>query len=129
MIRTHTLRTVPFNIMRPTLKTLMGATLLVFGQAADDLRKTNIHLAAKIISLRDATNKLENPTRHNLQTHLAAWYGVAIELTEAVTVSYPELSALLGNVVKECDWIAPAWEYMKGQMEQWNIKTQPDIQA
>ena len=119
MIRTHTLKTVPFGIMRPTLKTLMAAALLVFGQASDDLRKSDLRLCAKIVSLRDATNKLDNPTRHDLQTHLAAWYGVAIELTEAVAVSYPELSGLLQSVVKEADWIDPAWRYMKERMEQW----------
>lgn len=119
MIRTHTLKTVPFSIMRPALKTLMASVLMVFAQAADDLRKSNIQLAAKVITLRDATNKLENPTRNNLTTHLAAWYGVATELTAATVTSYPELSALLANVVMEADWIEPAWEYMKGQMDQW----------
>ena len=114
MIRTPTLKTVPFGIMRPTLKTLMGATLMVFGQV-----ETDKQFATKVFLLRDKTNTLENPTRHHMQTHLAAWYGVATELTEASAVSYPELSALLANVVKECDWIEPAWLYMKGQMEQW----------
>ena len=119
MIRTHTLKTVPFNIMRPALKTLMASALMVFAQVADDLRKSNIQLAAKIISLRDATNKLENPTRHHLQTHLAAWYGVALELADASDSTSPELAGLLRNVCQEADWIEPAWTYMKGQMEQW----------
>lgn len=116
MIRTHTLKTVPFNIMRPTLKTLMGAALLVFTQTADDLRKSNIKLAAKVISLRDASNKLENPTRHNMTTHLAAWYGVSLELADATDSTSPELAGLLRNVVKEADWIEPAWLYMQEQM-------------
>jgi hypothetical protein len=114
VIRTPTLKTIPFGIMRPTLKTLMAAALMVFSQIESDEK-----LATKVILLRDKTNTLENPTRHHMQTHLAAWYGVAIELTEASAASYPELSALLANVVKECDWIEPAWLYMKGQMEQW----------
>ncbi len=119
MIRTYTLKTVPFAIMRPALKTLMASALMVFSQTADDLRKSNIQLAAKIISLRDATNKLENPTRHNMTTHLAAWYGVSLELADATDSTSPELAGLLRNVVKEADWIQPAWDYMKGRMQEW----------
>lgn len=119
MIQSYTLKTVPFNIMRPALKTLMASALMVFGQTADDLRKSNIHLAAKIISLRDATNKLENPTRHNLTTHLAAWYGVSLELADAVDITSPALAGLLRNVVKEAEWIHPAWEYMSERMQEW----------
>ena len=118
MIRTPTLKTVPFGIMRPTLKTLMASVLAVFGQTYDR-EWTNEKLAAKITLLHEKTNALENPTRNNMRTHLAAWYGVAIELTETVDPSYPELAGLLRNVTKECDWIEPAWLYMKGQMEQW----------
>jgi len=118
-VKSYTLKTVPFNIMRPALKTLMASALMVFGQTSDDLRKSNIQLAAKVISLRDMTGKLENPTRHNLTTHLTAWYGVALELADALDSTSPELAGLLRNVCKEADWIAPAWVYMKGQMEQW----------
>jgi len=114
---TYTLRTVPFRIMRPTLKTLMASALMVFGQAETDQK-----LATKIVLLRDATNKLENPTRHNMVTHLTAWYGVSLELADAIAATQPELSALLQAVCKEADWIAPAWEYMKGQMDTWASK-------
>lgn len=117
MNNTYTLRTVPFRIMRPTLKTLMAAALMVFGQTSDDLRKSNIKLCAKIIQLQNATNKLDNPTRDDAQTHLAAWYGVSLELCEAIDSTSPELARLLRGVVKEADWIEPAWEYMKGQMK------------
>lgn len=119
MIRTHTLKTVPFSTMRPALKVLMGAALMVFAQTSDTLRKTNIQLAAKIISLRDVSQKLKNPTRQNMQTHLAAWYGVTLELADTVDSTTPELAALLREMLKEADWIEPAWLYMKGQMEQW----------
>jgi NTP pyrophosphatase (non-canonical NTP hydrolase) len=119
LINTYTLRNIPFRIMRPTLKTLMASVLMVFAQVADDLRKSNVRLAAKIISLRDVTNKSENPTRQQMQTYLAAWYGVALELIDAIDSTQPELAGLLRNVVKECEWLQPAWEYMKGQMEQW----------
>ena len=114
MISTYTLKTIPFRIMRPTLATLMGAALLVFGQVEVDDK-----LATKLFLLRDATNKLENPTRHQIQTHLAAWYGVSLELADATEAGNPQLAGLLRNVCKEADWIAPAWVYMKGQMEQW----------
>lgn len=119
MIQSHTLRTIPFRIMRPTLKTIMGAALVVFAQTSDGLRKTDIRLCAKIVSLRDATNKLDNPTRHQLQTHLTAWYGVSKELADAIDNTNPELAALLRGVVKEAAWLEDAWQYMKGQMDQW----------
>ena len=119
MIKSYTLKTVPFAIMRPALKTLMASALMVFGQTADDLHKSNVKLTEKIFLLREVTNKLENPTRHNLTTHLTAWYGVALELADALDSTSPELAGLLRNVCKEADWIAPAWVYMKGQMEQW----------
>ncbi len=115
MIRTPTLKTVPFKMLRPTLKTLMGATLMVLAHTYTR-EWTNDALATKINLLHEKSRDLENPTRHNMQTHLAAWYGVALELVDTVTPTHPEMAALLGNVVKECDWIAPAWEYMKGQM-------------
>ncbi len=111
---TYTLRTVPFRIMRPTLKTLMASALMVFGQAETDQK-----LATKIVLLRDATNKLENPTRHDMQTRIAAWYGVSLELCEAIDSTLPELAGLLRGVVKEADWIAPAWEYMNERMAEW----------
>lgn len=117
MIRTPTLKTVPFGIMRPALKTLMASTLMVLSQVEVDDK-----LAIKIFALRDKTKALENPTRHHMQTHLAAWYGVGIELTEAIDTSYPEFAGLLRNVLKEADWIEPAWLYMKGQMEQWQTE-------
>lgn len=120
---TYTLRTVPFRIMRPTLKTLMAAALMVFGQTSDSLRKSNIKLAAKIISLRDATNKLENPTRQDMQTRIAAWYGVSLELCEAIDSTSPELAGLLRGVVKEADWIEPAWVYMNERMAEWTTSS------
>lgn len=114
MIRTYTLKTVPFGLMRPALKTLMASVLLVVGQVdADD------KLVTKIFLLRDKTNALENPTRHHMQTHLAAWYGVALELSTAADAMNPELAALLRDVLKEAGWIEPAWVYMKGQMDAW----------
>ena len=115
MIRTHTLKTVPFAIMRPTLKTFMASTLLVFGQATDIDEK----LSTKIFLLRDKTNALQNPTRHHMQTHLAAWYGVALEVADAADAGKPELAGLLRNVLKEAEWIAPAWEYMQGKLQEW----------
>lgn len=114
MIQSYTLKTVPFKIMRPTLKTLMASALMVLSQVTVDDK-----LAIKIFLLRDKSNALENPTRHNMATYLAAWYGVSLELIDAVQDTAPELAGLLGNVVKEADWIRPAWEYMKGQMDAW----------
>jgi len=114
VISTYTLKTIPFRIMRPTLATLMGAALLVFGQVEVDDK-----LATKLFLLRDATNKLENPTRHQIQTHLAAWYGVSLELADATEAGNPQLAGLLRNVCKEADWIAPAWEYMQERMVEW----------
>lgn len=114
MIANYTLKTVPFRIMRPTLKTLMASALMVLIQVSVDDK-----LSTKILLLRDKTRALENPTRHHMQTHLAAWYGVAQELADAANSTSPELAALLRNVVKQADWLEPAWQYMKGQMEQW----------
>ena len=115
MIKSYTLKTVPFGIMRPTLKTLMASALTVLANtpAVDE------KLATKIFLLRDKTNALENPTRNNMRVHLAAWYGVGLELADAVDSTTPELAGLLRNVLKEADWIEPAWEYMKGQMDAW----------
>lgn len=110
----YTLKTVPFKIMRPTLKTLMASALMVLSQV-----KTDDALATKIFLLRDNTQALENPTRHDMQVRIAAWYGVSIELTAAIDASYPELAGLLRNVVTQADWIEPAWQYMREQMEQW----------
>lgn len=115
MITTYTLRNVPFRIMRPALKTVMSAVLLVFGQA----QTVDEKLATKIFLLRDKTNALENPTRHNMTTHLAAWYGVGLELADAVDSTSPELAGLLRNVLKEADWIRPAWEYMSDRIQEW----------
>ena len=118
MNQTYTLKTVPFHIMRPALKTLLASTLLVFGQVYDP-KTTDEKLARKIFLLEEKTRALKNPTRQQMQTHLAAWYGVATELTDTASASYPELAGLLRNVLKEAAWIEPAWSYMKGQMEQW----------
>jgi len=118
MIRTPTLKTVPFKMLRPALKTLMGATLMVLAHTYTR-EWTNDALATKINLLHEKSNALENPTRQNLTTHLAAWYGVALELVDTVTPINPELAALLGNVCKEADWIEPAWIYMREQMEKW----------
>lgn len=115
MIQSYTLKTVPFRIMRPTLKTLMAATLSVLANT----QPTDEKLATKIFLLRDASNALENPTRNNMRTHLAAWYGVGLELADAVDSTSPELAGLLRNVLKEADWIEPAWSYMKGRMDAW----------
>lgn len=105
--------------MRPTLKTLMGAALMVFGQTADDLRQTNIKLCAKVIKLQEHTNALKNPTRNDEQAHLAAWYGVSLELCDAVDSTSPELAGLLRGVLSEAAWIEPAWNYMSERMAEW----------
>ena len=114
MIQSYSLKTVPFRILRPTLKTLMGAVILVWGQVDTDQK-----LSVKIILLQDKTNALENPTRNNMATHLAAWYGVGLELADVADTTKPELAALLRDVLKEAGWIRPAWEYMQERMAEW----------
>ena len=114
MIQSYSLKTVPFRILRPTLKTLMGAVILVWGQVDTDQK-----LSVKIMKLQDKTNALENPTRNNMATHLAAWYGVGLELADVAEATKPELATLLRDVLKEAGWIRPAWDYMSERMAEW----------
>lgn len=114
----YTLRTVPFRIMRPALKMLMVACMAVITQAYTK-EWPHQRLATKVFLLQDKTDALKNPIRNTLQTHIAAWYGVALELHEAVKDTHPELARLLASATKEVGWIEPAWQFMQERMKTW----------
>lgn len=115
---TYTLANVPFRILRPALKLLPTMVSIVLVQVyvkGWEHRK----LAAKIIALKGKTDALKNPARRTTLVHLTSWYGLALELVDAVQVTHPELSALLRNATKEVDWLQPSWDYMQEQMGKW----------
>lgn len=114
----YTLANVPFRIMRPALKLLPTMVSIVLVQVyvkGWEHRK----LAAKIMALNEKTKALKNPSRRTALVHLTSWYGLALELADAVQVTHPELGALLLNATKDVDWLQPSWEYMQGKMEEW----------
>lgn len=116
----YTLANVPFRIMRPALKLLPTLVTMVLSQAyVKDKDWEHRKLAAKIIALKGKTDALKNPSRRTTLVHLTSWYGLALELADAVQVTHPELGALLRNATKEVDWLQPSWEYMQEQMSKW----------
>lgn len=114
----YTLANVPFRIMRPALKLLPAIVTMVLSQVyVKDWEHRK--LAAKIIALKDKTDALKNPARRTTLVHLTSWYGLALELADAVAVTHPELGALLQNATKDVDWLQPSWEFMQGKMAEW----------
>lgn len=114
----YTLANVPFRIMRPALKLLpviVSSALTQVYVKGWEHRK----LAAKIVALKDKTDVLKNPSRQKALVHLTSWYGLALELSDAVAVTHPELGALLRNATKDVDWLQPSWEFMQGKMAEW----------
>lgn len=117
-LRDYTLRTVPFRILRPSLKLLPTIVTTVLGQVYTK-EWEHKKLAAKVFVLKDKTDALENPTRDKALTHLTSWYGVALELTEAIKPTHPELATILANATNDMQWLQPAWEFMRGKMAEW----------
>ncbi len=114
----YTLRTVPFRIMRPALALLATACQAAMVQV---YTKEWPHqaLADKVFLLKEKTAALKHPTRNSIQTHIAAWYGLTLDLQAAVKNTHPELFWLLANVIQEVIWIKPAWMYMQEKMTEW----------
>lgn len=119
-VTNYTLANVPFRILRPALNLLPTIVSSILTQVyvkdkAWEYRK----LAAKIIALKGKTDALKNPARRTTLVHLTSWYGLALELADAVAVTHPALSEILRNAAKEVDWLQPSWDYMVEQMSKW----------
>jgi hypothetical protein len=114
----YTLRTVPFRIMRPALKMLMVACMAVITQVYSK-EWAHQQLATKVFLLQNKTDALKRPTRDTIQVHIAAWFGLALDLQEAVKDTHPELARLLVSATKEVGWIEPAWQFMQERMKTW----------
>lgn len=117
---TYTLANVPFRLMRPALKLLPVIVTMVLAQVyVKDWEHRK--LAAKIIALKGKTDALKKPARRTALVHLASWYGLALELADAVAVTHPALCDILRNATKDVDWLQPSWEYMQERMAEWTI--------
>lgn len=107
---TNTLANVPFRIMRPALKLLPTIVTMVLAQVyVKDKAWEHRKLAAKIVALKDKTDVIKNPSRRTSLVHLTSWYGLALELADAVAVTHPALADILRNAVKDVDWLQPSW--------------------
>lgn len=116
----YTLANVPFRILRPALKLLPVIVSSALTQVyVKDKAWEHRKLAAKIVALNEKTKALKNPSRQKALVHLTSWYGLALELADAVQVTHPELGALLRNATKDVDWLQPSWEFMQGKMAEW----------
>jgi hypothetical protein len=118
MNKPYTLCNVPFRIMRPALALLSASCQIAMVQA---YTKDWPHqeLARKVFLLKDKTDALKNPKRDTMQTHIAAWYGLTLDLQAAVADTHPELARLLASATKEVGWIEPAWQFMQERMKSW----------
>lgn len=119
---TYTLANVPFRIMRPALKLLPIIVSSALTQVyVKDKGWEHRKLAAKIVALNEKTKALKNPSRQKALVHLTSWYGLALELADAVAVTHPALADILRNATKDVDWLQPSWEYMQKRMAAWTI--------
>lgn len=126
---TYTLANVPFRVLRPALKLLPTMVTMVLAQVyVKDKAWEHRKLAAKIVALNEKTMALKNPARRTTLVHLTSWYGLALELADAVQVTHPELGALLRNATKEVDWLQPSWDYMQEQMGKWVTENDKAVQ-
>lgn len=115
----YTLANVPFRIRRPALKLLPTMVTMVLAQVYVAKGWEHRKLAAKIVALNEKTKALKNPSRRIALVHLTSWYGLALELADAVAVTHPALADILRNATKDVDWLQPSWEYMQGKMAEW----------
>jgi len=117
-MKPYTLRNVPFRIMRPALALLSASCQVALVQVYSK-EWPHQQIATKVFLLKDKTAALKHPTRNMIQTHIAAWYGLTLDLQAAVLDTHPDLARLLANATKETEWIKPAWLFMQERMQAW----------
>lgn len=117
---TYTLANVPFRVLTPALKLLPTIVSGILAQVyVKDKNWEHRKLAAKIIALKNKTDALINPSRRVALVHLTSWYGLALELADAVDATHPAMSDILRGAAKDVNWLQSSWEYMRGKMVEW----------
>ena len=116
----YTYKTVPFKVLKPALKLLMTSYTIVFTQVYDEaFAVEHPKLGLKVLTLKEKTEALENPTRNQLISYITAWYGLTKDLAGYLETSQPAFADILRKEIADLNWLEVAWVYMSEQMAKW----------
>jgi hypothetical protein len=111
----YTFKTVPFRILSPALKALPAIVTGVLSQVHTPTWEHR-PLSAKIMALHAMTKSLKNPRRNTVLVHLTSWYGLALELKEALPPEQIGLALALDKTIDDMKWLQPSWKFMQQKM-------------